>query len=1119
MKKHLLVLLSLFIAALTVQAERISQEDAALVANNFMNVASATGVKKSVQPMKLKKAASATENQYYVYENANGEGWVIVAADDAIAPILAYSKTGQFRTDNMPLNIRKWLGKYDNFIKKVVTDGVVASEEAQAQWKKLRKGLPDDPAGTIVVGPLVQTQWDQGSPYNDMCPSDGSSRAATGCVATAMAQVMKYWEWPVQGTGSHTYQPLDEETGKASTVYGQQTANFGATTYDWANMKKKHTTKDTQAQKTAIATLLYHCGVGVEMMYGPSSGAYTGLIDGLYGDIPCAENALKTYFGYNSSTIASYLRDGYKDDESGYVWRQPISDANWMAMLKKELDNKRPIMYAGAGDVGGHSFICDGYDSENYFHFNWGWSGHNDGWYLLSNVAPGSGGIGGGSYDFNEEQDIIIGIIPDKPNRPDVNVTWMADGQQFDKTVASSGILSLPTNTPANCESGKVFKGWTPTQNYESEATAPTYVKAGEILDADATYYAVYASKSEGAENTTTVSMESIGDVKGSSNGFGFTSAKGSGSSNPTYNSTAKDLRLYAGNTLIIDADYAMTKIVFNISAQGLKRLAPITANVGTIATQASGDTEVTWTGSATSVTFTVGAKADYGTDGSSKAGQLDFTSVDITAIGGATYSNFSTACGAAVVCELTGIELNTDKVQKEFVIGSTFNYDGLVVTASYSNCGSKTVTPKSVSTPDMSAAGKKTVTVTYEENSVSKTATYEINVKEVVKHTITYVSCGNEFTKQLYNDGEALALPDPAPEAQTGKVFYGWIAEEQYTGSTAPTLIEAGAPVEADATYYAVFATVGEGGGAGSTTTVVMENIAAASGTNSGFTFEAGGSGTAATYNTGFKDARYYAGNTLTISCTNEMTKIVFKLSTQGLKRLAPITASEGEIATQTAGDEIVTWSGSATSVTFTVGAKADYGSDGNSKAGQLDFTSVDITTGGGGSSYSNYSTTCDAVVVCELTGITLSTDNVQKEFTVGDKFSTNGLEVTANYSNCESKLVTDWTVSTPDMNKAGEQTITVTYEGKTATYKINVKEIIKFTVTYISCGDEFATQEYNEGENLVLPDPAPGANAGKAFYGWIATEHYTGTAAPTLIEAGGEVKADAVYYAVYKK
>ena len=107
------------------------------------------------------------------------------------------------------------------------------------------------------------------------------------------------------------------------------------------------------------------------------------------------------------------MRDGYK--YGGYTYYKKWSDAEWTAMVKEELDQQRPIMYGGASDEGGHSFICDGYNSMNYFHFNWGWSGVGDGYFTLSNLKPGSGGAGGGSYDFSEDQDVLIGIEPDRP--------------------------------------------------------------------------------------------------------------------------------------------------------------------------------------------------------------------------------------------------------------------------------------------------------------------------------------------------------------------------------------------------------------------------------------------------------------------------------------------------------------------------------------------------------------------------------------------------------------------------------------------------------------------------------------------------------------------------------
>ena len=210
MRKLFLGLAALMLS-MTVLAERVSQEDAALVANNFMNVGNTvSGVQKApAKKMVLKKAATASENQYYVYENANGEGWVMVAANDVVSPILAYSNTGTFRTDNQPVNVRTWLGKYDKFITKIEADGAAQDEEVAAEWSALKKGVRKA-KGDAIVGPLVKTTWDQDDPYWTLTPNGSGSigKAYTGCVATAMAQVMNYWQWPKQGTGSHTYQPI-----------------------------------------------------------------------------------------------------------------------------------------------------------------------------------------------------------------------------------------------------------------------------------------------------------------------------------------------------------------------------------------------------------------------------------------------------------------------------------------------------------------------------------------------------------------------------------------------------------------------------------------------------------------------------------------------------------------------------------------------------------------------------------------------------------------------------------------------------------------------------------------------------------------------------------------------
>ena len=641
MRKLFLGLAALMLS-MTVLAERVSQEDAALVANNFMNVGNTvSGVQKApAKKMVLKKAATASENQYYVYENANGEGWVMVAANDVAHPILAYSNTGTFRTDNQPANLKVWLRGYDRQITRAAQDeNYVANEQVQNEWKTLRKGANPVKAA-VVVSPLIKTGWDQDSPYWNSCPQKSGSRCYTGCVATAMAQVMNYHQWPKNGTGSHTIK---------GTSYS---ANFGSTTYDWENMLNSYSGSSTSAQKTAVATLMYHCGVAVDMSYGTAaeggSGAYTIDYNGYWSShgTMCAETALTQFFGYKSSTIKGYYRDGSPEDGM-----KSWTKAEWIAMLKEELDAQRPIMYAGAGyedpsdpDTGyGHSFVCDGYDSSNKFHFNWGWSNSCDGYYDVDALEPSEPGSGGGNGEYNLEQDVIIGIVPDKKDLPMITITWSVDGVETTSEIMQEDPLVLPAN-PANCENGKVFVGWTAESEVSGDAPADLFTTAGSKTVTEAiTYYAVFATAEGGsAPVNTTLTMEDYATPDGTFGAFTFT-AGGSGTS-AAYNATGKDARYYTGNTLTISAETEMTKIVFNISAQGKKRLAPITASTGTIATQASGDTKVTWTGSATSVTFTVGAKADYGTE-PDKAGQLDFTSVDITAGGGATYSDYSLTC------------------------------------------------------------------------------------------------------------------------------------------------------------------------------------------------------------------------------------------------------------------------------------------------------------------------------------------------------------------------------------------------------------------------------------------------------------------------------------------
>ena len=323
----------------------------------------------------------------YIFNLADGNGFVIVSGDDIAKPILGFSTETGFSASQLPDHIRGWLEHYVEEIKVATRMGVAQSLKVQNAWAELEGQVtpaPKDP-GAKVVNQLMHTQWNQSSPYNDQCPVDTGGRAVSGCVATAMAQIMRYWAWPPTGTGSHSY--------TCSTLYEPRTlsVDFSAATYDWDNMPAggRGIYFWSDEEKAAVAQLVYHCGVAVNMGYTrKESGAGMGYV----------ATALRDYFSYTSNIRI--------------VSRSSYSDADWIALMKHELDSIRPVNYSGSSSdgSGGHSFIVDGYNADDYFHINWGWGGYCDGWYELSNLVTGSGGIGGGSYDFSYRQGAIIGI-------------------------------------------------------------------------------------------------------------------------------------------------------------------------------------------------------------------------------------------------------------------------------------------------------------------------------------------------------------------------------------------------------------------------------------------------------------------------------------------------------------------------------------------------------------------------------------------------------------------------------------------------------------------------------------------------------------------------------------
>jgi len=308
--------------------------------------------------------AEKSQEYFYIFNSKANKSFIIVSADERILPILGYSDEGCFDTDNIPPNMNNWLKGYADEMDYVFS---LQGIEKHPDWENTLNGNVDK--GTTAVSPLVDPlKWDQPSPYNMLCPSG----CVTGCVATAMAMIMKYWNHPVHGYSSSAYN---------CPPYGILSANYAEAYYDWDNMPNQLYASSTQAQKTAVATLMYHCGVSVRMQYGPESGAYST-------DIPYS---LKTYFGYQTQCNHKY-KASYATD--------------WENMMKAELDLARPMEYHGQdGAYGGHAFILDGYNNSNQFHFNWGWSGYNNGYFTISNLNPSI-------YHFNTDQGAVMNIEP-----------------------------------------------------------------------------------------------------------------------------------------------------------------------------------------------------------------------------------------------------------------------------------------------------------------------------------------------------------------------------------------------------------------------------------------------------------------------------------------------------------------------------------------------------------------------------------------------------------------------------------------------------------------------------------------------------------------------------------
>lgn len=420
MRKVLLTIVT-WIICLWAVAGNVTPEEALQQATQFLQEKAARqGGHRNAAVAPQLEAVGVVSN-LYVFNVANDKGFIIVANDDRAFPILGYSNSGTLDLQNIPDNMRAWLQGYADEIAWVqqhddgTLNGVLSEKHRTAK---------------AAIAPMITSRWSQGDPYNKLCPDyQSGKRSVTGCVATAMAQVMNYRKWPAETTAAI---PSYTSSSYSVSVSGIP----AATPIDWANILDIYANGYSDAEATAIAELMHYCGVAVKMNYGPSSGAHTHSV----------AHALKDYFNYKETTT--------------YVNRSFYSYDDWIDMMYHELSQGRPIVYGGQSSLEGHEFVIDGYDSEDYFHINWGWGGLSDDYFKLSALDSNRPGIGGSTstegYHFN--QDAVIGI--QKPSE---------SGTLLNKEVNTISLSATDVSFGDICSQSEDMEINITVQNYNTE--------------------------------------------------------------------------------------------------------------------------------------------------------------------------------------------------------------------------------------------------------------------------------------------------------------------------------------------------------------------------------------------------------------------------------------------------------------------------------------------------------------------------------------------------------------------------------------------------------------------------------------------------------------------------
>ncbi len=407
--KQFFVKLSLIVTlfASQLQAKPINISTANQVAENFfLRSELAIQSANQIQLVYVAKddapaTKDATQEPYYYVYSSNNNSFLIVSGDDATRPVLGFSFNSEFDPNFIPPNVEYWLNYYKEQIRYVRENNIQTTATTAKEWAKVLSGGYDFVTSTPeAVSPLTKTKWNQAPLYNDFCPYDDSRQARTvaGCVAIAMAQVMRYWAYPTLGRSSHSYNHY-----KLGTI----SASFDEMEINWKLFPNQAYTKNEE-----LAYTIFLIGVSVEMRYGvDASGAF--VISKSSPKTHCSEYAMKTYWKYDPNLIVG-------------IRKSDTTDAEWTNIIKRELILGRPLIYTGSGEEGGHAWVCDGFREDNYFSMNWGWGGAYNGYYSLSALNPGTGGIGSGSGTFNENQELLYGMQPIKENNSIITISGNA---------------------------------------------------------------------------------------------------------------------------------------------------------------------------------------------------------------------------------------------------------------------------------------------------------------------------------------------------------------------------------------------------------------------------------------------------------------------------------------------------------------------------------------------------------------------------------------------------------------------------------------------------------------------------------------------------------------------